>query len=620
MCGFTGIVNFESSNPCNPRLLKDMNDLIKHRGPDDEGYCIQQNVGLGFRRLSIIDLEHGAQPMSDQAESCWVVFNGEIYNYKELRSALKSQGCAFRTHSDTEVIINAYKTYGEDCVNHLRGMFAFVIWDKINNKLFMARDRFGIKPLHYLINKTGVVFGSELKSVIKSGYSDRQIDSMAVDSFFTYGYILSPHTIYKDIKKLPPAHTLSVYLDGQKKDLTPKRYWQPVFSPDDTLSIEDYKAQLREKLMETVDKHLVSDVPVGAFLSGGIDSNSVVSAMSSRYRDKIKTFTVGFDENEFDESHLARLTAKKYHTDHHEIRITKSSALHLEQIIGMYDEPFSDSSSIPTYFVSRLAAQHVKVVLSGDGGDEFFGGYNAYQRLQKMQQLSMPNGIRFPVFRALSMLLPEKLPGKRFSYTMAQDPAYVYAYFNHMWRDEKKRVFHPDFYNHVQANPVQNLKIQHLKNSLSDEYLSRMMELDVLTYMPDDILTKVDRASMANSLEVRVPLIDHEFFSLAAKIPAKHKIHNKQGKYIFREAMRDMLPPEVYTFKKRGFTIPINKWFKDDLRDFTHESLQEGDAITEFIKPQFLQKLKQTENLGSLITRVWPMVVFNSWLNKVHKP
>lgn len=618
MCGIAGIAHFNFSHKVILKDLKDMTDTIFHRGPDDEGHLVDNNIGLGFRRLSIIDLSLGHQPMSDSLKKVWIVFNGEIYNYHILRSDLTNLGYRFSTNSDTEVIVNCYLEYGEKCLEKLRGMFAFVVWDKEKNKLFIARDRFGIKPLYYLLDSNGIVFASELKAVYRTNYSKKEIDIKAVDSFFTYGYILSPLTIYKDIKKLPAGHSLSIDLDNPTKTYSPKRYWHPTFSIDYNTSFEDYQYQIREKLRESTKAHLVSDVPVGAFLSGGVDSNSVVSMMSSEYEGKLKTFTIGFEDNKYDESRIAKLTSEKYKSEHHELIINKESALNLEKIISLYDEPFGDSSAIPTYFVSKLAAQHVKVVLSGDGGDEFFGGYDSYRRLLKMSRINLPQSVKYPIFRSLSKILPGNLPGKRFSYTLAQKKMHQYAYFGHMWYDEKSDFFIPEVLRQIRNDPIHRLKTGYLDDSVSNDYLSKMMELDILTYMPDDILTKVDRASMANSLEVRVPIIDHEFFELAMKIPSNHKVKPEKGKYIFREAMRDYLPQEVYNLPKQGFKIPITEWFKDDLNDFVHDNLNSDNSITDFVQRSYLEKLQHTNKLGSKITRIWPIIVFNYWLNNLH--
>jgi asparagine synthase (glutamine-hydrolysing) len=614
MCGFVGLVHFDQNHLVDRNLLISMNNVQHHRGPDEDGIFIESNIGLAFKRLSIIDLVSGQQPMKDHLSECWIVFNGEIYNFKELKTELLAKGYLFNNESDTEVILNCYKEYGENCVKKLRGMFSFVIWDKRKNSLFLARDRFGIKPLHYIVFKNGIAFSSELKALLKGDFSKRQVNYQAIDSFFTYGYILTPNTIYDDIKKLPAAHTLQIDLDQPFSKHASKKYWQPTFSADKSLSFEDSSSLLIAELRDSVDKHLISDVPVGAFLSGGIDSNSVVALASQIYENRLKTFTIGFEEERFDESHLARIASKKYGTDHHELIIRRNSALELEKIIGHYDEPFNDSSSIPTYFVSKLAAEHVKVVLSGDGGDEFFGGYNSYRRLLMMRKLQLPSIISSPIFSTISRMIPSHITGKRFAHQMAQNPKYYYAFFNTLMSYARKDFFNGDWLHLIEANPIQKVKMDYIDRSNSDEYLSKMMELDILTYLTDDILTKVDRASMAHSLEVRVPIIDHEFFAFAGKVPVQHKIKKKTGKYVFRESMKKFLPEEIYSFPKRGFTIPISRWFKEDLNDFIADNLDLNGPLSEFLNKSYIKKLKCRENLGSMIIQVWPIVVFNQWL------
>lgn len=614
MCGFVGIVYFDKEKRVDPNLLVEMNNVQHHRGPDEDGIFIENNIGFGFKRLSIIDLKSGQQPMCDASKKYWIVFNGEIYNFLELKNELIIKGYKFLNNSDTEVILNCYKEYGNECVSKLRGMFSFVIWDSISNKVFFARDRFGIKPLHYIIFKEGIAFSSELKSLFKGDLSKRIVDSKAVDSFFTYGYILSPNTIYTDIKKLPASHTMEVQLAKGYKDYQPVKYWHPTFVADESISFDEYAELIVEGLRDSVKKHLISDVPVGAFLSGGIDSSAVVSIAASIYPGKLKTFTIGFEDGRYNEANLARLTSKMYDTDHHELIITKSSALLLEEIISIYDEPFNDSSAIPTYFVSKLAAEHVKVVLSGDGGDEFFGGYDTYRRLQWMRKLQIPRLIRVPLFNTISNIIPSHVKGKRFAHQMAQNPEYYYVYFNQLTSYSRKEFFTKDWLYKIEADQIQYVKTSYINNSSSDDYISKMMELDILTYMPDDILTKVDRASMANSLEVRVPIIDHEVFKLVQKIPIKYKINKDIGKFILRESMKKQLPEEIYRFPKRGFTIPINLWFKSDLNDFIGDNLDPNSHLSEYINKVYLKKLKAKTNLGSLVVQIWPLVVFNQWL------
>lgn len=615
MCGIAGLVYFNKSRKVILKQLRDMTDTIIHRGPDDEGHFIDDNIGFGFRRLSIIDLNSGHQPMSDNKEVIWIVFNGEIYNYQSLRKDLISKGCIFKTDSDTEVIINCYKAYGEDCLSRLRGMFCFVIWDKLNNKIFAARDRFGIKPFYYLLNKDHFVFGSELKVIVQSGLCKMDVDLNAVDSYFTYGYIMSPYSIYKDVRKLQAGHYITIDLNKTSTDYKLKQYWCPSFTVLDTYSFDEYKEMLFSKLQESVKMHLVSDVTVGAFLSGGIDSSSVVSIASKLSIERLKTFTIGFKDEEYNESNLANQSSKLYQTEHHELILEPGSANMIAKIVEMYDEPFGDSSAIPTYFVSKLASEHVKVVLSGDGGDEFFGGYDSYKRLLNMHKYNIPNFLRKPLFLTISQLIPQKTTGKRFSYFMSKDKDLAYAYFASVYEGEKKKFFTQHIYKEIASSGIEKHKIGILKESRSSDFLSRMMELDIRSLLVDDILTKVDRASMANSLEVRVPIIDHEFFELASSIPSSMKLNQTNGKIIFKEAMKEQLTNSVYNHRKQGFTIPIKKWFKNDLKDWTMDSLSNPE-LKKYINESYLKKLRISQKSGSLITRIWPVLIFSEWLYK----
>ena len=545
MCGFTGVWFATNERVVDSFLLKEMSNVIKHRGPDDEGFLIDKNIGFGFRRLSIIDLNYGHQPMCDSLGQAWIVFNGEIYNYKSLRKELESRGRIFKTKSDTEVILNSYLEYGIDFVSNLRGMFSFAIWDINRKRIVLGRDRFGIKPLYYLLDSEHLVFGSEMKSILKGNFSKKVLDWQAVDSFFSYGYILSPLTIYNDIRKLSPGHILVIESVNNHFSGTLKRYWKPEFCEDTSLTFEDYKELIKEKLNETVNAHLVSDVPVGAFLSGGIDSNAVVSEMIKIYPEKVKTFSIGFNDPRYNEAKLAKKCAEFYGTDHTELYLKPESAEIIDKIVDIYDEPFADSSAIPTYFVSKLAAGKVKVVLSGDGGDEFFAGYNSYLRMLAIHKFRKIIQISRPISKVISDSMPFSMKGKRFLYSLSKNPEQIYAHTMQVNDVEKNFLFHPDVICKIKNNPSSSIKIEHLSSNTSD-YISRLLSLDISTYMVDDLLTKVDRASMANSLEVRVPIIDHEFFELAAKIPSSMKIKNRTGKFIFRESMKEQIPADVY--------------------------------------------------------------------------
>jgi asparagine synthase (glutamine-hydrolysing) len=617
MCGFSGVLYARKDRIVIPKDLQSMTEVIAHRGPDDEGYHLKDNLGLGFRRLSIIDIDAGNQPMCDSQRRAWIVFNGEIYNYKSIKGDLSKKGYVFNNNSDTEVVINAYLEYGEEFVNRLRGMFSFAIWDDNNKIIILGRDRFGIKPLFYSLNKERLVFGSEMKSILKGGFSKKEFDWQAIDSYFSYGYILSPLSIYKDIRKLSPGHLLIVKNEESQLKGELKRYWKSSFTEDSSINFETYKDLIIEKLNESVKAHLVSDVPVGAFLSGGIDSNAVVSAMVKLYPERVKSFSIGFKEPDFNEALFAKESASKYGTDHTELYLEPYSADIIDKIIDMYDEPFSDSSAIPTYFVSKLASESVKVVLSGDGGDEFFGGYSSYQRLIRMRRYKQLIRICRPLFNKVSLGMPATMKGKRFLYSLTKDPDLVYSYTMQVYEKEKRNFFHPDVIINIMENQAVNIKLGHIAESNTSDYISRMMELDINTYMVDDILTKVDRASMANSLEVRVPIIDHEFFELAARIPSSMKIKGDTGKYIFREALKGQIPDYIYNKPKSGFAIPLTKWFKNDLTKFYLDKLiiaRENGIVS----PAYIDNLISLKDLGSLTSRVWPIVLFSEWLDLKH--
>lgn len=616
MCGITGVCFANNEKIVNPLLLKEMCNVMAHRGPDDEGFFLSRNIGLGFRRLSIIDLHLGHQPMTDAFEQATIVFNGEIYNYQKLKRDLEFRGRLFKTNSDTEVILNCYLEYGIEFVNSLRGMFAFAIWDKRTNKIILGRDRFGIKPLYYSLDKDRLVFASEMKSILKGGFSKKELDWQAVDSYFSYGYILSPLSIYKDIRKLAAGHILVVETNNNNFSGTLYRYWKPEFNEDRSFSFEDYKVQIREKLDESVKAHLVSDVPVGAFLSAGIDSNAVVSMMIKSYPDRVKTFSIGFKDSKYNEAILAKKCADYYGTEHTELYLKPESADIIDKIVDFYDEPFADSSAIPTYFVSKLASESVKVVLSGDGGDEFFAGYGSYQQALKINNFRNLIEIGRPFSRFLSYAMPYSMKGKRFLYSLSKKPSQFYAYAMQVNDMEKRFLFHPDVIDNITKSPSVNIKLCSLNKSNKD-LVSRYTGMDIATYLVDDILTKVDRASMANSLEVRVPIIDHEFFELAARIPSEMKINGNTGKYIFREAIKDQIPYDVYNKPKTGFTIPINEWFADNLIDYYSESLRSAKEIGIF-NPAYLKSFYKTKNLGSQITRIWPILVFSKWMERVH--
>jgi asparagine synthase (glutamine-hydrolysing) len=610
MCGFAGIVNTDRNKPAEGRRIKTMIDAITHRGPDDEGIEIIGNVGLGFRRLSIVDLSNGHQPLYDAAKRACIVFNGEIYNYVEIKNQLIQRGVSFHTNSDTEVLINAYLEFGLSFVNMLRGMFAFVIYDLKKNSLVIGRDPFGIKPLYYCRTRNALHFASEIKS-ITSVCSDLHFNYDSMDSYFSYGFTIGKNSFYKEIERVESGQVMVFDLCNPRLESVVTQYYQPTYREDANIGFEEAVIRTQANVRAAVQRHLVSDVPVGAFLSGGIDSNIVVSQMRKLYSGDLKTFTIGFAEAEYDESRIAREAAKHYGTNHHELIVERSSSNMLEDIVSMYDEPFADSSAIPTYLVSKLASQHVKVVLSGDGGDELFGGYSSYQRMLSIARYKALINAGGWFFRQASYLWPKGVTGKRFLYNLGTPVDLQYAHHMLFDNPEKKRLFSQKTTGRI-VHPAHHFKEYILSNSQSASFPSKLFELDLKVFMKDDVLVKVDRASMANSLEVRVPFIDVDLFEYAASLPWQMKLNHNTTKFILREAFKTSFPKAVYDKPKTGFTIPISKWFRDDFDDFTKDHISYLKQ-TGLFSPHYLDALLNMKQLGALSSRIWPLMVFAVW-------
>jgi len=556
-------------------LLQRMCDVIEHRGPDDEGFYVADGVALGMRRLAIIDLFTGHQPISNETGSVWIVFNGEIYNYRELRDDLIQRGHTFQTHSDTETIVHLYEEEGEACVNRLRGMFAFAIYDKRERKLFLARDRVGVKPLHYARTQDGIVFGSEIKSLLQHPGVTREVNHEAIADFLSFGYVPDPQTAFRGIHKLPPGHTLT-FKDGR---LTTRCYWDfqyPERRTDEPVRDErEIIEQLRELLEESVRLRLVSDVPLGAFLSGGIDSSTVVAMMTRAMDRPVKTFSIGFSESSFNELKYARIAARHFNTDHHEFVVTPDVCRIVEEIVWHHDEPFADVSSVPTYMVSKLAREHVKVVLSGDGGDELFAGYERYlvdRSREKFERI--PAFIRRHLLLRASRMLPRSAYGKNFLRNIALDPGLRYIDSLSFFGEARQReMFAPEFRRAMAArNPAAVFK-QIYDTPGSHERLDHLLYLDSKTYLPGDIMTKVDRMSMAHSIEAREPLLDHKLIEFVEGLPASLKLRGMETKSILKRAVRGLIPDEIIDRPKQGFDVPIQKWFKEDLRAMLCDTL-----------------------------------------------
>jgi asparagine synthase (glutamine-hydrolysing) len=613
MCGFVGVLNKNFQHLVTQQQIRQMTDKIVHRGPDDEGINLYGHVGLGFRRLSIIDVDGGHQPMVDFNNLACITFNGEIYNFKELKEKLLLKGYKFNNHSDTEVLLNMYLEYDRNFVKQLRGMFAFAIYDFSKKSVLLGRDHFGIKPLYYTRNNQGIFFGSEIKAILASGNSF-SLNFDALDSYLSYNYTLGNQCFYNEIERLESGTTALISIENNEIQIDKQLYFDPYFNENSKLSLNELIEQTKFHISETINTHLISDVPVGAFLSGGIDSNAVVSQMIKLYPEKVNTFTIGFNDGGYDESNIAKEAALYYGTNHHELIVSPKSANILSRISDIYDEPFGDSSAIPTYLVSELAAQHVKVVLSGDGGDEFFGGYNDYQRMLKLYKRRHLIKLGRPIYQILSNLWPEGKRGKRFIESLLNNHEYLYAYQMSLNNIEKKVFLRKDVFYNISKHSDEYKK-QILEKSNSRSFASKLFELDLKTFMKDDVLVKVDRASMANSVEVRVPFIDVEFFKFAASIPSKMKIIDNTGKYLLREAIKNDVPYSVYKKDKSGFTIPINKWFKSDYNEFLKSNLEYLHG-TGLFNRNYLDKLLIKKLDSSLNTRLYPLLMLALWFKK----
>ena len=621
MCGITGIVYHDKDRIVRPEDLKAMTDVIFHRGPDDEGFFTSENIGLGFRRLSIIDLQTGHQPLSNKEETLYIVFNGEIYNYQEERSLLIKKGYSFRTTTDTEVILYLYEEYGINCLEHLRGMFAFAIWDVKQNQLFCARDRFGIKPFYYFHDRDTFIFGSELKSILKNQQVDRTLSEEALDSYFAFGYITGDLSIYRNVHKLQPGNYLLLN-PGQPGRIKIEPYWDLKFDPDFTKSEKQWEDEIRQSLGESVKLHMISDVPLGAFLSGGIDSSSVVAMMANQSTIPVKTFSIGFKEQEFNELIFARELAKKYHCDHHEQIIEPESISLLPKLVGAYDEPFADSSAIPTYYVSKLAREFVTVALSGDGGDELFAGYNTYLSFKKLYQnplnfnsLLLSKLLWDPVHR----LLPQNAKGKYSSYFLSKGKKDLGAY-SYVWSiGERKRLIRPESQRINSEMASEKFKTGILKKGYSNDFITNMQALDLKTYMVDSVLTKVDRVSMLNSLEVRVPILDHKFAELTFRIPSDLKLKGYNQKHIFKNSMSPLLPESILKHPKQGFGVPLSYWFKEDLNRYVKDQLLSKSALyQEYLDRGTVMKLVDANDkgIGDQSIRIWSLLFFEEWLKQ----
>jgi asparagine synthase (glutamine-hydrolysing) len=617
MCGIAGIVA-RDGEVIDAEQVRRMTDAIVHRGPDDEGILAEGNIGLGMRRLSIIDLAGGRQPIYNEDRSVCVVFNGEIYNFPKLRDELESRGHRFYTHSDTEVIVHLYEEMGADCVTKLRGMFAIALYDEKRKSLLLARDRLGKKPLYYALSDGRLYFGSEIKAMLAIEPQLAEVDPEGILQFFYFGYVADPYSAFQRIRKLPPGH-LAEFANGGIKV---RQYWDvPQYGTYDPGSDEACLEEMEQRLEEAVRIRLISDVPLGAMLSGGVDSSVVVALMARCSSVPVKTFSIGFGKADFNEAKYARVVAERFGTDHHELTINPDIVATLNQLTGLMEEPFGDSSMIPTYYVSRLAREKVTVALSGDGGDELFAGYDRYLvNLRRRQGDWIPGWIGDAYRKHVYRRLPSNVYGRRFTWniTLSSRDRYLdgLAFLPALHRE--RELFSDGFLETAEgfAQPFRQFE-QYYDEAPAADSLSRLLYLDTKTYLPADILTKVDRLSMAASLEVRCPILDHEFVEWVAGLPLKYKFRDGTRKFIFKKlAERLGIPSELLYRRKAGFSMPLVHWMRHELRDSLLGIVTEPRTLQRgYFKPAAILGLLDEHLRGrrNHAGALWLLLMFELW-------
>jgi len=620
MCGIVGIFDIAERRDVARDLVDRMNESQVHRGPDGSGLHIEPGLGLGHRRLSIIDLSTGAQPLYNEDGSVVVVFNGEIYNFQDLVLELTERGHVFRTKSDTEVIVHAWEEWGEQCVRRFRGMFAFALCDRNKSIVFLARDRLGVKPLHYAILPDGhLIFGSELKSLMVHPAFRREIDPFAVEEYLALGYIPEPRTIFRGALKLPAAHTLMLRRGDPVPD--PVKYWDVRFSLE-----KEACDELRERLRESVRLRMISDVPLGAFLSGGVDSSAVVATMAEVSNDPVNTCSIAFTDPAFDESRYANLVADRFHTRHFVETVESDDFDLIDTLAQTYDEPFADSSAMPTYRVCQLARKRVSVALSGDGGDESFGGYRRYRlhMLEERLRSGLPLGFRRPLFGLLGQAYPKAdwapriFRAKTTFQALARDSVEGYFHSVSIVRDAlRRRLFSGSLKASLGGYSAVEIFRRHALNAETDDPLALVQYLDLKTYLVGDINTKVDRASMAHSLEVREPLMDHPLVEWLASLPSSLKVQGREGKYLLKKSMENCLPRQVMYRPKMGFAVPLAAWFRGPLRERMRVGLLDGHLIeTGLFDRGSLDRLVEYHASGrqDFSAPIWTLLVFERFL------
>ncbi len=626
MCGISGLFDTRGKQDYSRDLISRINDIQLHRGPDEAGIHLEPGLALGHRRLSIIDLATGQQPLFNEDGSVCVVFNGEIYNFQQLVPELEALGHHFHTRSDTEVIVHAWESWGPACVDRFRGMFAFALWDRNKETLFLARDRMGVKPLHYALLDDGTfIFGSELKVVTAHPAFRRQIDPLAVEEYFTLGYVADPRCIYSTAKKLPPAHTLTV--QRGKSIPAPIPYWDVRFSLDNPIPETDALGQLEQHLKESIQLRMIADVPLGAFLSGGVDSSTVVAMMAEISPHPVRTCAIGFKDPKFNESSFAAMVAERYRTTHHLDIVDSDDFDLIDHLAWLYDEPYADSSAIPTYRVCQLARQHVTVALSGDGGDESFGGYRRY-RLHMMEERArsaLPLALRRPLFGTLGRLYPKAdwaprpLRAKTTFQSLACDPVEAYLRTVSLQRSEQRdQLYTTEFKQQLAGYNTLDLFRQQANQAQTDDPLAIIQYLDYKTWLVGDINTKVDRASMAHSLEVREPLMDHVLVEWLATLPSSLKIKGQEGKWLLKKAMEPHLPNDVLYRPKMGFSVPLARWLRGPLAARARNAIL-GPRLAEtgYFNANTLRFMLEKHQSGQrdFSAPLWSLLMFDAFLS-----
>src|SRR5215204_1082022 len=624
MCGIVGMVNLDG-RAAEAALLERMNQAIFHRGPDEDGVYLKGHVGMAMRRLAIIDLKGGQQPIADEEGAAWIVYNGEVYNYREVKRELEARGHRFHTDCDTEVVLHAYLEYGADCPKHLRGMFAFAIWDERRQELFVARDRVGKKPLLYAKSANAFVFGSEFSALLKHPSVSREIDRAALDDYLTFMCVPAPQTAYRDIRKLEPGHSLTLTRDGEIKT---QRYWEPDFSKKVKLTEEEAGERALELLREAVRVRLMSEVPLGAFLSGGIDSSAVVALMAEESSAPVQTFSIGFEEQDFSELHHARRVAERVGAEHHEFVVRPDAMEVLPKLVEHYGEPYADSSAIPTYYVARETRKHVTVALNGDGGDECFAVYERYAAMRLSERYRrLPGVLREQVIRRALEMLPisELRPTRarkvrRFLRAASLPPVERYLrWVSIVDREVKDDLYSAEFREEVGRRDAGAWLRPWFARANGAGVVDAALLADTMTYLPNDLLVKVDIASMANSLEARSPFLDHHVIEFAASLPENLKLRGLTTKYILKKTLTKLLPPENLKRGKMGFGVPVGHWFRGEMQGFLRENLlSERASRRGLFRPEVVRRMVELHTRGERdhTHQLWTLLMLELWFQR----